>query len=289
MTNELQRRPFSIQIFLAEGIPAGLRFVEKSNWTGLGGVCPRPRFSSVKDRKEFARAGVYVLVGPSDSVDRPLVYIGEGDPIRTRLEDHHSRKDFWTAAYFFTSKDANLNKAHIEYLECRLIAMAKAAKRCELDNQNTPTAPSLSEAEQANVEGFLDEMLLCFPVLGVAIFDQPEVASGNRTPLILRLKGAVAEGYESEDGFVVKRGGTAVGDAVPSISASIAGLRENLLHSGIFRKRDDGFLELTQDYEFSSPSMSASVLLGASSNGRDAWKTHTGQSLKWLQETAADR
>src|SRR5688500_15768112 len=160
---ESVRRPFSIRIFLADGTPSGLKFVEKSNWTGVGAVCPRPRFSSVKGRKEFARAGVYVLIGPSDASGIPQAYIGEGDPVRTRLEDHHSKKDFWTVTLFFTSKDSNLNKAHIEFLEHRLIAIAKDAKRCKLENGNSPSAPSLSEAESADVEAFLEEMLLCFP------------------------------------------------------------------------------------------------------------------------------
>ena len=285
---DLQHRPFSIRIFLAEGSPSGLRFVEKSNWTGLGVVCPRPRFSGAKSRKEFDRAGVYVLIGPSDTSDLPLAYIGEGDPVRTRLEDHHSRKDFWTVAYFFTSKDANLNKAHIEYLEHRLIAAAREVKRCKLDNLNVPSSPSLSEAEQADVETFLAEMLLCFPVLGVTIFERPELKPTRRQVLVLKNKGVQAEGYESEDGFVVKKGSTAVADAVPSVPAFAKALREDLQHSGILVRRDQQFLELTQDYEFSSPSFAAAVLVGASINGRDHWKTPSGVSLKQLQETAED-
>ena len=282
------RRPFSIRIFLAEGTPSGLKFVEKSNWTGVGVVCPRPRFTSVKDRKEFDRAGVYVLVGPSDSSDRPLVYVGEGDPVRARLEDHHSRKDFWTVAYFFTSKDSNLNKAHIEYLEHRLIVLAKDAKRSQLDNANLPTAPSLSEAEQSDVESFLDEMLLCFPVLGVTIFECPEISPVKRIQLFLKSKGILAEGFESEDGFVVKRGATAVTTTVPSIPAFVAALRDDLMTTGLLEKRNDEFFELTQDYEFTSPSAAAAFLMGSSINGRDVWKTQNGQSLKYLQETAGD-
>lgn len=282
------RRPFSIRIFLAEGTPSGLKFVEKSNWTGVGVVCPRPRFTSVKDRKEFTRAGVYVLIGPSDSSDRPLVYVGEGDPVRTRLEDHHSRKDFWTVAYFFTSKDSNLNKAHIEYLEHRLIVLAKDAKRCQLDNANLPTAPSLSEAEQSDVESFLDEMLLCFPVLGVTIFERPETTPAKRIQLFLKNKGIVAEGYESEDGFVVKAGATAVTTTVPSLPGFAAALRDELIKSGVLVKRSDEFYELTQNYEFLSPSGAAAFLIGSSINGRDVWKTQNGQTLKHLQETASD-
>lgn len=242
----------------------------------------------MKARKEFDRAGVYVLVGPSDTSGIPQAYVGEGDPVRMRLEDHHSKKDFWTIAFFFTSKDSNLNKAHIEFLEHRLIAIAKEAKRCRLDNGNTPSAPSLSEAESADVEAFLEEMLLCFPVLGVSIFERPEPKPAVRQAFLLRNKGINAEGYESEDGFVVRQGSTAVVDEVPSIPSYVIALRKDLLASGILVKRTDGLLELSQDYEFSSPSAAAAVLLAASINGRDWWKTPSGKTLKQLQEKSED-
>jgi hypothetical protein len=285
-TAETQRKGYSIRIFLAEGTPSGLKFVEKSNWTGLGVVCPRPRFSVVKDRKEFARAGVYVLIGPSESSDVPIAYIGEADPIRARLEQHHSLKDFWTVAFFFTSKDSNLNKAHIEYLEHRLVRLAKEAKRCKLENGNVPGKPSLSEADEADVECFLEEILLCFPVLGVTIFEKPEAKQSSVQILWLKNKGVIAQGYESEDGFVVKRGSTAVRAIVESLPGHTIALRCELEDSGIFKSRDESFFELTQDYEFSSPSTAAAALIGASINGRDWWKTSNGTTLKQLQEKA---
>lgn len=284
--SDAPRRGFSIRIYLAEGSPSGLKFVEKSNWTGVGVVCPRPRFAAVKDRKEFARAGVYVLLGPSDSADLPMAYIGEADPIRSRLENHQSQKDFWTVAYVFTSKDANLNKAHIEYLEHRLVGLAQEAKRCKLENGNLPGKPSLSEADEADVESFLEELLLCFPVLGVTIFEKPEDMPTSQHVLWLKNKGVNAQGYVSEDGFVVKKGALAVTEAVESIPTHAAALRQDLLHSGIFVPKNEGFYLLTQDYEFSSPSTAAAVVLGASVNGRDWWKTSDGKSLKELEESA---
>jgi hypothetical protein len=191
-------------------------------------------------------------------------------------------------AYFFTSKDTNLNKAHIEYLEYRLVALAKEAKRCKLQNGNVPGKPSLSEADAADVESFLDELLLCFPVLGVTIFEKPEAKPSSRQLLWLKNKGVTAQGYESEDGFVVKNGSTAVIEAVESVPAHTMALRQELLASGILKKKDEGFYQLTQDYEFSSPSAAAAVLIGASVNGRDWWKSSNGTTLKQLQEKAGE-
>ena len=69
-------KPYSIRIFLPDGVPDGLRMVEKSNWSGLGIVCPRSLLAESKIRPEFARTGVYVLVGESETSGLPTVYVG---------------------------------------------------------------------------------------------------------------------------------------------------------------------------------------------------------------------
>lgn len=278
---------FSLRIFLPDGSPDGLRVVEKSNWTGCGIVCPRPLFPTAKARPEFGRTGVYVLLGPPSEGELPDVYIGEGDPIRPRLEQHQRNLDFWTTVICFTSKDANLNKAHVQYLESRLVRLATEAKRCELKNGNAPQLPSLSEADIADMETFLTEALLCFPVLGVVIFEQPEQSTKQAIiSLFIKAKGVVASGYESAGGFVVKRGSTiALGEA-PSVKQNVRDLRVGLLANGVLVRRDSEF-EFTQDYEFSSPSLAASVVLGRSANGRTEWSTAEGRTLKAIQELSA--
>lgn len=68
-------RGVSIRLFLADGSPDGLWVVEKSNWTGLGLVLPRTGYAQTRTRDELSRPGVYVLVGPSESVaDRVQPY-----------------------------------------------------------------------------------------------------------------------------------------------------------------------------------------------------------------------
>ncbi len=276
-------RGFSLNLFLAEGSPSGLKILEKSNWIGVGVVCPRPRFAAVKDRDEFSRAGLYVLIGPSESSDIPAVYVGEADPLRPRLEQQHAGRDFWTVAYIFTSKDANLNKAHVEYLEHRLITLAKDAKRCDLQNGNVPSKPSLSEADQAEMETFLEEMLLCFPVLGISVFEKPEPKLVDKVILTFTRRDLTAKGYESEDGFVVIKESQASKTVVESMQPFAQSLRDNLLRTGVLRDADS-HLVFAYDYEFSSPSTAAYVVAGASVNGRDCWRSEDGRTLKQLQE-----
>jgi hypothetical protein len=281
-----QNLGYSIQIFVAGGESAGIRLVEKTNWNGIGLLCPRSSFAKVKKRAEFQKAGVYALIGPPEASELPRMYLGEGDPVLPRLEQHHAEREFWTNLVFFHSKDQNLNKAHIQYLESRLVAIAAEAKRCHLENGNVPALPSLSEAARAECEGFLEEMLLCFPVIGVSFFEIPPLAEPQVATLFLETKGIKATGFESEDGFVVVKGSFASTDEAPSIEQRTKALRESLKQQNILVP-DGGALRLTQDYTFNSPSLAASVFAANNISGREWWKDEQGKTLRQLQEQEA--
>jgi hypothetical protein len=280
------RAGFSVRIFIPTGEPEGLRIVEKSNWTGQGLVFPRAQYAEVRQRPEFQRTGVYVLWGPGDSGQLPRVYVGEGDIVRPRLDQHAKQKDFWTHAVVFTSKDQNLNKAHVQHLEARLVALAAEAKRAELDNGNLPQLPALSEADAADAEWFLADLLLCLPVVGVNLFEKAKAGAPKSQELFLKAKGIEARGVDSAEGFVVRSGSQAVKEEVASIHAYLTGLRKSLRAQGVLEDAGAGY-RLTQDYTFNSPSTAAGVLLGRSANGRTEWKDAKGRTLKEIQEAAA--
>lgn len=295
MSKSAARRGFSVNVFLPTGDPEGLKVVEKSNWSGRGLVIPKAIFGESKAREELARTGVYLLVGPSETSALPTVYVGEGDPVRPRLEQHVAKKDFWTHAVVFTSKDSNLNKAHVQRLESRLVELASAAKRCVLDNGNAPAPPSLSEADEAMAEGFLDDVLLCLPILGYSMFETGADAAigGAKGVFHLISKGIEARGRETASGFVVLKDSTAVGDdkIVPSMIAHLSNvkdLRDELIRQGVLVPTSVGFV-VAQDYVFGSPSTAAAVLLGRSANGRVEWKTKEGRTLKEVQEAEASQ
>ena len=289
MTNNRERpRAFSVRLFLPGGDPDGVKTVEKSNWTGRGLVIPRPLFGEIRSREELGSTGVYILVGPDQKSQLPRVYVGEGDPIGPRLDQHAKNKDFWTQAVGFTSKDQNLNKAHIQYLEYRLIELAKAAKKCVLDNVNTPNPPSLSEADTAEAEGFLADVLLCLPVLGYGFFDKAPAPTQTTLEFILNAKGITGRGYEANTGFVVRAGSQAVHKETKSIHAYLTDMRLSMLEQGVLVDRGQ-YHEMTQDYTFNSPSTAAGVLLGRSANGRREWKTNDGRTLKSIQEAEVDK
>jgi hypothetical protein len=77
-----------------DGDPDGLRLVERSNWIGNGVVFPRALYPDVRKRLECDQTGVYLSLGPRPEGDGDMLYIGEGDPVRLRLDEHNSKKDF---------------------------------------------------------------------------------------------------------------------------------------------------------------------------------------------------
>jgi hypothetical protein len=284
-------KPFSLRIFVADGDPDGLRLVERSNWVGKAIVFPRALLPKIKQRAELNQTGVYLLLGPREDGEGEMLYIGEGDPVRPRLESHYAQKDFWNRAVCFVAAPGQLNKAHVQFLEANLVRLAKAAKRLPLDNANHPAEPSLSEADCADMQVFLENMLGMLPVLGIHAFEQaaPMVATVAQTVLTCWGKGVTASGYEANQGFVVKSGSQAVGESVPSMQQHVRGmfdLREELIGNGVLQRDGNHFL-FAQDYVFSSPSTAATVVLGRSANGRIEWKNDSGRTLKALQEQLA--
>ena len=289
MINNRERpRAFSVRLFLPGGDPDGVKTVEKSNWTGSGLVIPRSLFAETRSRPELGRTGVYILVGPDENSQLPRVYVGEGDPIGPRLDQHAKNKDFWTQAVAFTSKDQNLNKAHIQFLEYRLVSLGKSAKRCILDNANTPQPPSLSEADTAEAEGFLADVLLCLPVLGYGFFEEAPAPTQTTLEFTLKAKNITGKGYEASTGFVVRAGSQAAKSEAKSIHVYLSAMRRSLAEQGILVDQNQ-YYEMIQDYTFNSPSTAAGVLLGRSANGRIEWKTSDGHTLKSIQDAEVDK
>jgi hypothetical protein len=280
-------RGYSIRLFLPDGGPEGLKLIEKTNWSGLGVVCPRSLYASRRVRSEFERTGVYLLLGEGDGVV-PDLYIGEADEIRTRLNSHSKEAKFdWRQVIFFVSKDNNLNKAHVRYLEWRLIDLATKANRAKLHNGNAGSQPSLSEADIAEAEGFLDEMRLCFPLVGLDLFETPPSIKTTvaGTLLSIKAKGLTANGYEAGSEFVVVKGSQAALKEEKSLPPSIGQRRASLATQGVMEP-DGASYRFTQDYAFSSSYVASCVILARNANGLTNWKDGNGRTLKEIREAA---
>jgi hypothetical protein len=275
----------TIRIYLAHGDPKRLRTAELSNWTGKAVAGPRSEFEDVLARAESEKSGIYLLTGTDPETGKPAIYIGEAENIRSRIKSHVD-KDFWNQAIYFVSKDENLTKAHIRYLEGRLIELSRAAARALVTNGQSSGA-KLPESDREDMEVFLEKMCQLLPVLGVDLFVPASAAPiGARAVLVCEIKGLKARGYRTPNGFLVLKDSEAV---VRERASSEKwpwprNMRQALKSDG-FLSEDGDRLVFTSNYEFASPSAAAAVVHGGHANGLMAWKTSNGKTLKEIEST----
>lgn len=170
--NNTNLKPYTIRLFVPDGNPNSFKIIDKMNWTGIGLEISRDTWEHHKNRTEFNQAGVYILVGQDEESDLPVLYIGQGDGVKGRIESHYKKKMFWDKVLVFVSSNGGLNRAHITWLEWALIKRATEIGRCKLDNNATPTEPILTEYEKADTQEFFNEVLSIFPLVDVKVFDR---------------------------------------------------------------------------------------------------------------------
>lgn len=276
----------TIKLFLPQGDAKRLRVGEVSNWTGKALAAPRTELEDLLARDELESSGVYFLLGVSAETGANLAYIGEAEVIRDRLKQHKA-KDFWNSVVVFVSKDENLTKAHIRYLENRLLNEARKVGRYTLENSNSSN-PKLPESDREDMEVYLSRIRQVLPVLGSDLLSP---ISGSVKPthpeprLVCKIKNALATGRRTEGGFVVFAKSSAVLAVRPSAETqypNTVALRQRLIQDGTLLEKG-GLYEFTKDVEFSSPSAAAAVVHGGSANGLTAWKDESGKTLKDLE------
>lgn len=275
----------TIKIYLPHGDPKRLRTGEISNWSGKAVAGPRTELDQLLKREEADNVGVYLLTGVDPLSGGLAVYIGEAESIQSRLKQHVD-KDFWNHVVYFTSKDENLTKSHIRYLEGRLIELAKLAGRASLTNSQATTS-RLPESDRADMEIFLEKIEQLLPALGVEVLvpiAAPPESKEEARLLICEISGLKASGHLTPNGIVVLAQSQAVQALRPSAKDYpwVINAREQLLKDGVLALAA-GHLVFTKNHEFSSPSAAAAVIHGGTANGRTAWKDTSGQTLKQLE------
>ena len=278
----MTKRGRKITVFLIDGDPNGRIMCELSNWSGKAYRIPRNQVKISDDREDLNNTGVYLLFGKNDNGNN-IAYIGEAENIKQRLLQHLGSKDFWNETIAFISKDNNLNKAHIKYLESRLYEIAKDADRYLLDNSTKPTKSNISEPDKAEMEEFIDNLLILVNTLGHKIFDPIIRSNDNSNEGVFQInqKGLYASGKPTNEGFVVFKG-SSISLYLDAVNASVISLRERYVADGIV-KEDGNNATFTKDVVFSSSSLAATMVLGVSTNGPKTWKSN-GKTLKELQQ-----
>jgi len=275
----------TLKLFLASGDPKRLRTAELSNWTGKAVAAPRVDFEKLLAREESLGTGVYFLTGVDPETNEKAIYIGEAESIKERIK-HHLSKDFWNHVSFFVTKDENLTKAHVKYLEGRLIDIARSTERTTVMN-NQGSGARLPESDREEMEVFLEKMQQVLPVLGVDAFVQRGSEKEEQEKddiLFCKIKGLTAKGYLTPNGMVVLQGSQAVLEVRDSASKypSVLVQRNKLIEEGVLAEQGVAFV-FSKDVEFSSPSAAAATIHGGSANGLTSWVNSGGIQLKQLQ------
>ncbi|MBF0241840.1 MAG: GIY-YIG nuclease family protein [Desulfamplus sp.] len=277
----------TIKLFLIDGTANARISCELSNWTGKAYKIPRNNLKQCFDRPELETTGVYMLFGKSsNTVSKNIIYIGEAENIYKRLQQHLKEKDFWNETVVFISKDENLNKAHIKYLENRLHQIASEANRFEILNNQIPTQSSVSESDKAEMEEFLSNIIMLVNILGYNAFEKIGETGNVRSVhvaenvfFIRATRGANGKGKPSREGFAVFKDSIIADPITNSYPKNMKILRNKLLDEGKI-ERINGELVLVEDYVFSSSSTAAMIVMGRSANGLTEWKTANGLTLQ---------
>jgi len=272
----------SLELYFIDGKPDGMLTAEVFNWTGHVLMTPRTRIKDALGRNEAGYTGVYILLGETEN--GPQAYIGEAEELGTRLRGHVAGKDWWEVAVMVTSTANNLHKAHVKYLESRLVEMALTTKRMPLENGNAPTRSSLSESATANMEEFLETLMMVLPAIQVDMFvnkaqpvnieeSKPQKNNAPEFEIKSPRLGVDATATIINGEMIVQAGSKGRKEWVGKASwdSGYRSLRDHLIETNVLIPEGDSAI-FTANFAFSSPSAAAAVVEGRAANGRVDWK-----------------
>lgn len=303
----------SIKIYLKDGTVTGIRFGEVVNQTILSIACPRNRVAELKSYDEANKPGVYFLFGNDEETGDSKAYIGESENVYERLQSHIATKEFWNEVIFFVSKDENLTKSHVKYLENTIIQIAKTTQRYIIENGNQSQASSLPSSDKDAMEEFLTYIKLLLGVFGHKFLEeltpdkvkstsrsatQAITASGRSTSLTnvesflelsLSVAGIKASAFQTDEGIVVVQGSDATNNIDEiNLPKGYRELRDRLINNGTLVPNKDK-LVFQKNHLFAAPSPAAAIILGYNVSGPRTWKDKTGKTLKEIEEQKANK
>ena len=264
----------TVTTYLIDGDPKGTQYAFISNKICQMFVVPRSNLSYLNTQEKLQKPAFYILLGENEAT-KPQAYIGETENFRERVKDHDNKKSFWQKALIFVSKDTDMTKADVQYLEHKAIAEAKKANTFVLsDNKQTPKAPNLPEYRQDSMDEFFDDAKFLASFIGCNIF---EISQPKATENLFYIKGrgCEAKGFYSSNGFTVQKGSVIALTVVPSFGWKEK--RNDMVQE--YTVQEGTKLFMTSDITFSSPSTAAMFVLGRPSNGWTDWKDDNGNTL----------
>lgn len=272
----------TIQVFLTDGTPRGIKLAEITSNIEQAIFIPRNKINEASSRKEVSRPGIYFLFGESDDSAKPIAYIGQSRNSLNRIKTHDQKKDFWNYAVLIVSKTGSFTQTHIEYLEQLAISKAIDANRYNLENSVSPKQFKVPETLEADLLDNFDTIKILLSTLGFTLFESIKRETKRENIFFCKGKNASAEGEYQEDGFVVYKGSKANLNLSRTSGTSVSNLRKKLLDDKILLKKND-ILEFQDNYLFNSPSATAAQVLARSANGWTQWKNKNGKTLNEIK------
>ena len=292
----------TLKIFVMGDSPSSFKSVELSNWTGQSFIGERRHISDVKNREELKQPGIYFLLSDNPENDFTDIYIGETDDFSTRIKNHYRKLDWWNKFVVFISKDKNLTKAHVKYLERKLYLLAKKSiGTLNLKSNNEPGGSKLPESDIADMEIFLDNMIFTLGALGLGYFASEKGITDKRkmktlNDILIEYEGTIPikknnlrlkSVLHSIGGrYILKKGSYLRSEAQPSFKKhSYYELWNQIINSkDVINTKIDGVLVLNNDIEFKSPSAAGAIVRGRATNGRTMWKRKSdSKTLDWVE------
>jgi hypothetical protein len=292
--------PKAFSIITPDGNPDSMKIITEGSWNGEVVYCSRERYLTARNepryKQQLERPGVYILIGASDDSPLPKIYIGEGDPIINRLSQHGLKKDFWDALIYVISLNNTLDKVQIQYIESKLVSLAKLAKTTILENGNAPQQPSLNLVSETNATNSLTNVMDCIRMLGFNFFEIAKTSvkklETTKQTVVLGLDGLFtftgnvrkqsirAFGTYENGKFTVQKGSQCTIDLSPDCPKGVELMRKELKKNGVLESHAEGnALTFAQDYSFNSPSAASGFIAGRASNGKQEWKSAEGKPL----------
>lgn len=268
----------TIQIFLPDGNPRGVKIADITSRTVQIILIPRSALDEVAKRDEIQNVGIYFLIGTTEDSVKPILYVGEAENCLTRLKQHNKSKEFWNTAIVAISKTQFFTKSHIKYLEWYCHESAQKADRYTLENNQTPSKSYIPEPVEVDLMDNFDTIKILVSTLGYPLFDSISKPRQKKDILICKGKGAEATGEYTDDGFVVFAGSTARKEVTKGAQAWVTTMRAKLTAQGILQEKQDRYV-FTSNFIFTSPSGAAGIVLGRNANGWISWKYQNGKTL----------
>ncbi len=263
----------TITTYLVNGDPKGTQYAFIGNKICQMYVVPRSDLSYLNEQEKLQKPAFYILIG-EDETAKPKAYIGETENFRERVKDHENKKSFWQKALIFVSKDTDMTKVDVQYLEHKAIAEAKKASTYVLgENKQIPKIPNLPEYQRDTMNEFFEDVKLLASFIGCNIF---KITQPKKEHLFYcKGRNCEAKGFYNTSGFTVLKGSVVAEQCTPSFHWKEK--REKLV--GEYATKKSAPLTLASDVTFSSPSTAAMFCLGRSANGWNEWKDGDGKTL----------